>query len=335
MNVRIDTSVVRSLAVLAVINSHLELYYPRSEAAIGGLIGLSLFFMASGIGLNASRRSRTMSFLPWYWRRMVRIHPSVWMSAILVELILLSEWQTWRPWNYVDNLLYPLSGYQFLNKLFAFYVPLYFYVRWDSKRKHVWGIFAVVLACIVTAAPDMVRLWNSKAPLATGQLNLPFLWAIFFLTMVLGVWVSEANWFQRSTNLLGLAGAMVASGTVYLAIKYVTAKHGLWTWAFLLLYATGILTSLLMLRLFADPKVVSFCQNSNRLVRAATIGLGTISLEVYLVHTRICEQQIGNSLMFPLNVLVFGLVSIALSVVVYWLAEQVRTWLNAIGKRTG
>ena len=150
--------------------------------------------------------------------------------------------------------------------------------------------------------------------------------------MVLGVWISETNWFQRSTNLLGLAGAMLASGTVYLGLKYAMAKLGLWTWAFLLLYATGILTSLLMLRLFADPKVVSFCQRSNRLVRAATIGLGTISLEVYLVHTRICEQQIGNSQIFPLNVLVFAVVSIALSCVVYWLAEKVRTRLNRIGR---
>ena len=194
---RIDTSLVRSFAIAAIVNSHMEIYYPRPEVAIGGLVGLALFFMATGMGISASRNTRTLSFPKWFGMRILRIHPSVVVSAVLIQILLFGAWRKWG-WTdsifsnpYVDNLVYPLSTYHFLNKIFVFYIPLYFYVRWNWKHKHTVGIAVCCLLCLATAVPDIRLQLRSDEPLRTGFLNEPFLWSIFFLMTLLGVWIAD------------------------------------------------------------------------------------------------------------------------------------------------
>ena len=47
-----DTTALRVLAIVLIANSHLEDLYPFRPLAADGLIGNSLFFMLSGLGIT-------------------------------------------------------------------------------------------------------------------------------------------------------------------------------------------------------------------------------------------------------------------------------------------
>src|SRR5262245_5871015 len=69
---RVDTTIVRVLAMLLIANSHLEALYPRPWLAGDGLLGNSLFYVLSGFGLAASAEARGLAgFGPWFARRLI------------------------------------------------------------------------------------------------------------------------------------------------------------------------------------------------------------------------------------------------------------------------
>ena len=321
---RIDTSLVRSFAIVAIVNSHMENYYPRSEFAIGGLVGLALFFMATGMGLNASRNTRLLSFPKWFGMRILRIHPTVIASAILIQILLFGAWREWGALSYLDNLIYPLSTYHFLNKIFVFYIPLYFYVRWSWQHKHVVGIGVCCALSVLTAIPDVQQQLALREPLRSGDLEPAFLWSVFFLMTVLGVWASDCPSLFRTRPLWKNVVVVALTAVLYLGSKFAMAKLGIFTEGFLLLYAFGIALAVALVVSLSDSRVVELCQKSNSIVRWSTIGLGTISLEIYLVHTQFYMHGIGRQLPFPFGFLIFAVASIIGSIVVYWCAGQLR-----------
>ena len=72
------------LAVVLVINSHMELLYGKySFLATGGAIGDCMFFFASGFTLFLGRGGR---FDNWYKRRIRRIYPSLVGWALLLPV---------------------------------------------------------------------------------------------------------------------------------------------------------------------------------------------------------------------------------------------------------
>ncbi|MCA9216672.1 MAG: acyltransferase [Planctomycetales bacterium] len=344
---RVDTSLVRSFAIVAIVNSHMEYYYPLPEVAIGGLVGLALFFMATGMGMNASRNTRQLGFFKWYGLRILRIHPSVIACALIIQIAIFGEWRHWHfgiPvtgsfWNalaaifrndYVDNLVYPLSTYHFLNKILVFYVPLYFYVRWGGNYKHVVGIGGGVVLCGVTAIPDIRLQLATDSPLRSGDLNEPFLWSIFFLMTLLGVWASDNPWlFRKRSNALTFTCVIVLA-VLYLGTKFAMAKLGIFTEGFLLLYLFGILLSLALVVALADEALLSRIKKSGAAVRWCTIGLGTISLEIYLVHTQMYMHRVGREFAFPLSFFCFCVASVAGSLVVHWIANRIRERLQLL-----
>ena len=332
---RIDTSLVRTLGIVAIVNSHMENYYPRPELAIGGLVGLALFFMATGMGINASRNTRVLPFPSWFGMRILRIHPSVIVSALLIQVVLFGAWREWE-WNaplssnpYVDNFIYPLSTYHFLNKIFVYYIPLYFYVRWNWKRKHVAGIFGCCLLCVITAVPDIRQQLASEEPLQTGFLREPFLWSVFFFMTLLGVWVSDCPALFRRRSNWKVALVVATSGTLYLACKYTMAKLGIFTEGFLLLYAIGILSAISLVVALSNERLLERCYNSHAIIRWSTIGIGTISLEIYLVHTQFYMHRVGRSFSFPVSFMLFIAASLVGAIIVYWGAGVIR---NAVHK---
>ncbi|MFC1759382.1 hypothetical protein ACFL2H_11555 [Planctomycetota bacterium] len=331
---RIDTSLVRTFAIVAIVNSHMETYYPRPEVAIGGLVGLALFFMATGMGVNASRKTRTLSFPSWFGRRILRIHPSVVASTVLIQMLLFSAWREWDITElsfsnpYVDNFFYPLSTYHFLNKIFVFYIPLYFYVRWKWEAKHVVGITCCCLLCIATAIPDIQKLMTVDEPLRSGDLNQPFLWSVFFSMTLLGVWASDCPSLFRKRPLWLSIVATITLGVLYLGCKYAMAKLGIFTEGFLLLYFFGIALSMALVVTLSDTRVLEFCDKSGPVIRWSTIGVGAISLEIYLVHTQFYMHRVGQSLNFPFNFLLFAASSLVGSIAVYWCATQIRSFVQ-------
>src|SRR5206468_4902650 len=87
MSDRNSTNFLRVLAIILVVNSHMDNLYPPQVAflATGGMIGNALFFMLSACGLLVSMQEHPRAFGEWYARRIIRIYPSVWVTVILLS----------------------------------------------------------------------------------------------------------------------------------------------------------------------------------------------------------------------------------------------------------
>lgn len=81
----ISIDVLKFFAVFLIINSHMDICYPKySMLATGGAIGDCLFLFASGYTLFWKQ---PVGFASWYKRRINRIYPSVIMCALVGALI--------------------------------------------------------------------------------------------------------------------------------------------------------------------------------------------------------------------------------------------------------
>ena len=85
----ISIDIMKCLAVILVMNSHMDLLYGKYSAlATGGAIGDVLFFFASGYTILLGRGG---NFFNWYKRRINRIYPTVFAMAIISAFFLGSK----------------------------------------------------------------------------------------------------------------------------------------------------------------------------------------------------------------------------------------------------
>ena len=83
----VNTRFLLFVAAVFVVNSHLESFYPNRSLAGDGLIGYGVFFFVSGLGLALSSRVKVRPFPEYYWRRIVRIYPTLWLMTIPAAII--------------------------------------------------------------------------------------------------------------------------------------------------------------------------------------------------------------------------------------------------------
>lgn len=77
--------VLKAVAALLIINSHLEALYPRAWMAADGMLGNTVFFFTTGYTLAGSLARRAEEPLPQFiWKRAIRLFPGVWLVALLV-----------------------------------------------------------------------------------------------------------------------------------------------------------------------------------------------------------------------------------------------------------
>lgn len=116
----------KCLAVLLIVNSHLDACYPPglSALATGGAVGNALFFFCSGYTLA---RGRLGPFASWYKRRLARILPSFLVCSVVCSYLLAAPW-------------WPVAAsYWFVRCILAHYVVLYVVrARLMDRQKAVW-----------------------------------------------------------------------------------------------------------------------------------------------------------------------------------------------------
>src|SRR6266436_2591637 len=92
-----NTLLLQAAAAVLIANSHLEGLYPKSWMAADGFIGNSMFFLLSGYGISLSLKSKPQSFPSYYWRRILRIYPTVWIVQVIFYFLLQSRWKNSSP----------------------------------------------------------------------------------------------------------------------------------------------------------------------------------------------------------------------------------------------
>jgi peptidoglycan/LPS O-acetylase OafA/YrhL len=275
-----NTFAMMGVAALLILNSHMEPLYPRAFLAADGLVGNLIFFVLSGFGVTLGQRKQPSSLRPFYWRRICRIYPSLWI-AVLLSIVCGEGPLTWgSPVQCVSVLLWP-TDYGFIAQIMLFYPVLWGLTRCPDKVAvgFTWGAGALWMG---------IWLWLLRTPgssnLSLGQLPTVLWWAFFFLASCTGAELARGGWkiSPLKTTIVG-----VGLLAVYLVLKFELALRLVSTpvaWSSILLGGMLQLIALalvvaLILQLESFNAILTMLR-----IRRLLEWIGKASLQLYLLH---------------------------------------------------
>ncbi len=263
---------VKCLAVLLIVNSHLDSFYPDGVRmlATGGAIGNSLFFYCSGYTLAHGRFD---SFASWYKRRLSRILPTFLVCTIVCSYILETPW-----WS-------TAAAFWFVRCILMHYAALYVIRRRLMDHKLiVWIVSAAVI----------VGWWLlMERPQDDIYDAAYFLWLHYFPCTLLGLFAASSEHRPSPTRSAAVAAFLVA---VYYGVRAIAVGHAeLGALQLLAVPAVALLPHYILnaARAPAVPRLMA--SRAGHVVRF----VGGLSLEIYLIHFLVASR--GSDLVFPLN----------------------------------
>ena len=286
--------VLRTLAILLVLNSHFDPLYPIPALATGGAVGNGLFFILSGYCLTLRP-----TFLRHMGIRTLRLYPGVLISVFVQLLIGMKE--ITNVTSAFSQLIWP-TAFWFVGAIILFDALLY----WLNKLNFTdhFGLFSLAMAALYTAAYLLFvdkTVWSVEDPgLRTPQqcFKLIYCFYIYALGYTLKIRGIPA-WTQRHTPLL------------------ISLTTGLFLFSFGFKLILNRFPSTMPLQFLTQISIIGFTSyavcsalileewwmrvTTPRLRRGIAM-FSSISLEMYLVQFPFIS--ICSSLPFPMNVAV-------------------------------
>ena len=318
-----DTTLLKCVSVILIANSHLENLWPRSWMAADGLIGGELFFTIAGFGLVLSERFVRRPFLPWYWRRIVRMYPALLVVGV-VTMIVNHSWRQWTLIDYPAQLIWP-TDYTFVAQIMPYYILYFFIMKVRDAR--------IYPALIILLSVPFAFVWyqdihhDFPAHLSLGRRPLLISYIACFQMMLLGGWMAAGVSSVRPARLWEIA-AMTAIFLSYVAAKYVMVVMGRGARFYPILHIQTFAIGYLVFRVSQSQPLLDFLRRKSP--AAAMISLtAALTFEIYLVHYPVYESAFIQSLRFPVNLIVFALVTLVLS----WLLSRLIAALRPVEAR--
>lgn len=290
-NVAID--ILKFMAVFLVMNSHMELCYPKYQfLATGGAIGDALFFFASGFTLFLGRDLR---FDAWYKRRISRIYPSIIACAIVAYVV----------WRFEENIGDILIGkrYWFIGCILIYYVFLYPLKKIKSTKLINW----VFLGWLGVSIVAFFVVWKAAA---SPWQNGIFRNLIFFVFMLQGAIMGrKAELFVFKWWHIPL---LLFSAAIWFLLVHIGTGKSL-----IILSIFPLLCFTYSLYCLCNAKVLSKLYSTS--MGGVIFIISQLCLEVYLIQKFVFTDAYNG--FFPLNVPVIMLVVILAAYCVKVLAE--------------
>ncbi|MBO5001835.1 MAG: acyltransferase [Prevotella sp.] len=309
-------SELMGLAMLFVILFHVWL--PKTDPMFGlhriGNVGVDMFMFLSGIGLwYAWQKKPTLK--QFYWRRYIRIYPAWLIMACLFYIpnYLNVEGGGYSPniWHLIANILFNWSFWRIDDLTFWFipsimmmytFAPAYMSLIQRSPAYRWMPVLFMVLAVMVQYYPPVhagvghIEIFFSRIP-------------IFLLGVNCGEWVRERRTLEPSAMWLLL---LVFVMSLLMCVEFEESWRGRFP-LFLerMVYIPLTVSGLLLLAHLLDV----LPQWANK----AFAFVGTISLEIYLIHAHFVLKYLGPyKLGFWLTTILLLLITIPLS----WLLHK-------------
>ncbi len=289
----ISIDVLKFVAVVAVMNSHMELLYGKySMLATGGAIGDALFFFCSGFTLFLGRSA---GFFNWYKRRIGRIYPTVFVMTILASLV---GFGGWDHRNIVDVLLD--GGSWFVSCIMIYYVILWFVKTYAIDHLHSVFIFTFI----------SVLLWYFIIGIDADNNSMYgycyFKWVHYFIYMLLGAVIGLRTMnISDSKKGVPLFFATIAKLIVcivaFYALCWFKHKDGIYD-VFQLMSVAPLIGVVYYFYQLCNTKLASRVYDnpvSGFIVRL----VGGLCLEIYLIQHMVFSDKLN--FMFPLNIPIF------------------------------
>ena len=349
-----NTILLQAAAAVLIANSHLEGLYPKSWMAADGFLGNSMFFLLSGYGIALSLSSKHQSFPSFYWRRILRIYPIVWIVQVVFYFLLQGRWKGSVPEDYLSALIYP-TDYGYVRQIMVFYAIFYFLKNWLNPRTLIALIGVLFVPLFWFFLLDFTRQDIGRLQLGNTH---PWLWWVFFFqVMLFGGWLAVRGlgapaFLPASAQMQPHAGrdagaprpkasslfpspisnllCFLCCFAAYVALKFLMVFGAPVPLLHISLGRFYILLHLLMVPLlyFAFHAGTSemLLARLDRLpaVRWLLALVGGLTLEIYTVHGFVFEDDHVRRLAFPVNVAVFFVITIALSAAIAASSKYVR-----------
>ena len=320
----VDTRLLMAVSALLVANSHLEAFYPKPWLAGDGLLGNSMFFFLAGFGLMRSELNRQRGFSHWYWRRLVRIYPSVLIAMAVFGIGIDADWRTWKSvLDPLAQLVWP-TRYTFVAMVFPFYILYYPLMR--KRRPAVFLLAAIILCFTYTVAylPDAAKI-GSSARLQLSERPYFVHTSAYFQAMVFGGWTG----LSYRPPAIRIHWRVLATGGVfagYVILKYLMVT-GRFASAYAALHVLVAILCVLMFDLLCSDGLLRELRRSSSMWRSVSF-IGSLTLEIYIVHLFVAEYQWVRAAVFPLNLVLFWSLTLPLAHLVGLASRSLQRWLR-------
>lgn len=299
-----DTNFLRFVAIVLIINSHLDAYYPIPYLGTGGAMGNVLFFALSSFGLLLSERNKPHPFSNWYARRIKRIFPSVWIVLILLTLPYKLYTHTFDINNILDfmgSFFYP--PFWFLQALLIFYVVIFFIIKKYKIRKLYYSLSVLAVFYVVIYASYLdLSVWCIEDP--------PFKFIFYLMIFIFGVFLADND---KAIKYSGIQDWLILFSLIIILYghKYLMMKQALTSIQFiqqLALFPLAYYFLKISRSNFIQKKIMGAP------VTSAIINFfSDRTLEIYLVSVYISIMVIKINIPFPINIFVFLIITLILA----------------------
>lgn len=281
-----DTQFLRALAILLIINSHLDSYYPIPYLGTGGAIGNSVFFFLSAFGLYLSQQKLNKNFKDWMTNRISRIYPSLWIVLILLSMPVLI-WQGKLSYSTITTFMgyFFNPPFWFLQALLIFNLLAFpLFTKYIEKINVLVIIGILCLIFIISYVTVIDRsIWSIE--------KLPFNLIHYFMVFIFGIYIAQRKKYINYSGYKDSIFLIFVVGFYYFH-KYLMMKG-------IFVIGSPVVS-----------RIVDFVANH--------------TLEIYMVHETISPPVVSMQMPFPVNIIVFLILTFALSAIVHYLADAVR-----------
>ena len=287
---------LKVLAVFLVMNSHMQICYPKySFLASGGAIGDALFFFASGFTLFLGRRMR---FDNWYKRRINRIYPSIIATAIIA----------WAIWGNTDSIGDILLGkrYWFIGCILIYYILLY---PIKIVKEGAFAIHALIIGAAICVVLYFAFFNNGKAFYGEGY----YRYIAYFLIMLQGAIIGKSanNYIFKKRYIL----YFLLSVSMFYCMFYIGNHNALILFSFVSLFGVTRYGYLICCAPWLEK-----CYQSCWIGQLVYI-ISSCCLEVYLIQKYIFCDTLND--LFPLNIPVIMLAVLLMAYIVKMIANLI------------
>ena len=315
-----DTFALMGIAALLIINSHLEMLYPKSFMAADGLVGNVIFFVLAGYGVTLSQLNRPDPILPFYLRRIVRIYPSL-VVAVLVSLPFHTvSFDVSQPIEWLKAMIWPTS-YGFVSQIVISYPLVWVLARCNTK---IFTYFVVGVATIWLGIWVFIQQTPASTNLSLGQLPTTLWASFFFLATCVGALlarISIPNVFTQGWLTLWVLVVMYVGLKFELALRFLSSPVTISSTflAGILQILALALASILLMKHDALNKFLSRLQ-----IKYPLEWVGKISLQTYLLHMTVGKWVVDIPLVWWLQVPLVFIVSLVVS----WILLKTLTFVQ-------
>lgn len=297
--------VLKAVAALLIINSHLEHLYPRPWMAGDGLLGITIFFFTTGFTLAGSlKRHPREGLLVFLFKRLSRMYPAVWIVLLLLPPRPL-KLDSWR--GIAAEFAYP-TPYTFVGAIVPMYPVFFALLRARLRPKSLLLLSAGMM--IVSLSAIWFKTRHAGVDIPLSALGGPAFLAHLGAAMLLGAILADENGFLARARIAWWLPLCLAG--VYFFVRFActgaapAALLPLRPTLILLMFPVCLTTLVCSLMALSSPNASEWMKRGGA-IPACILFVAASTWETYLLHEGIARWSWIGAAGFPWSVgLVFA-----------------------------